>query len=193
MIRIVHIARSVGGIGVYINLLVKHIDESCFENIVICNQKEKVVKIQDSSNVKTPLFHVNLKREINIINDIACLKKIISLLKKIKPDIIHCHSAKAGFLGRMAGAYLKIPTAYTPHAYSYLSAETTFKRAVFKSVEKVFRYFPSTTIACSLSEYNRAINDLKIQKNKVFLWNNSIENNIVFKPSVVINKGYVLE
>ena len=186
MYKIVHIARPVAGVGVYINLLVNHIDNKNFQSFLICNEQDNNIEIKDKSQKTIPQFYVNLIREINVFKDIKCLYQIIRLLRKINPNLIHCHSAKAGFLGRIAGAYLKIPTVYTPHAFSYLSSKNKLKRTLFRGVEKLFRLLPSKIIACSLSEYNRAVNDLKFKKNKLYIWNNSVEDNIDLKPSKLL-------
>lgn len=184
MLKIVHIAKPVGGVGVYIDLLTQHLNKDNFEHFILYNEEE--VDLQ--ANTLREIFHIPLIREIKPITDIKCLLHIIKLLKELKPDRIHCHSAKAGILGRIAGAYLKISTYYTPHAYSYLSAESNFKRLFFKSIEKAFRFFPAKTIACSYSEYNRTINDLKFKEKKVFLWKNSITDIIKEKQLKTTSK-----
>ena len=187
MYKIVHIAKPVAGVGIYIKLLVKYLDNQKFQNFLICNEQEKNIEIKDSSQKEIPQYHINLVREINLINDKRCLDNMIGLLRKINPDIIHCHSAKAGFLGRIAGAYLNIPTLYTPHAFSYLSAESTLKKWLFKAIEKIFRLLPSKVLACSTSEYNRALNDLKFKKEKLYVWNNSTEEIKTLKPSKLVD------
>jgi glycosyltransferase involved in cell wall biosynthesis len=48
-----------------------------------------------------------LRRAINPWFDLISYLKIKHILKKIKPDIVHTHSAKAGILGRFAGHGLK--------------------------------------------------------------------------------------
>lgn len=47
-------------------------------------------------------------RAINPFKDIIAYIKIKKHLKKIQPDIVHTHSAKAGILGRFAAASLRI-------------------------------------------------------------------------------------
>ena len=183
MIKILHIARPVAGVGVYISLLSKHINEEQFSNSIICNNKDENICINNASGVKIDHFHCNLRREINFVNDIKCVFNIIRILKEVKPDIIHCHSAKSGVLGRIAGRVLKIKTVYTPHAYSYLSAESKTKKNILRKIERFFGLFYGYTFACSNSELLRAINDLKIKKEKVLLWNNSIENKVITKES----------
>lgn len=184
MLKIAHIAKPVGGVGVYIDLLTQHLNKDNFEHIILYNEEE--VDLQASP--LREIFHIPLIREIKPVTDFKCLLHIIKLLKELKPDRIHCHSAKAGILGRLAGTYLKISTVYTPHAYSYLSAESNFKRLFFKSIEKAFRFLPAKTIACSFSEYDRTINDLKFKEKKVFLWKNSIKDIIIEKEFIRISK-----
>ena len=62
----------------------------------------------------------NFTRSINLIKDIKAFIEIKSIAKKIKPDIIHLHSSKAGALGRFAFNGRKTPLFYTPHGYSFL-------------------------------------------------------------------------
>ncbi len=46
-------------------------------------------------------------RAINPVKDWIAYRKIKKLLREIRPDVVHTHSAKAGILGRYAGAKLK--------------------------------------------------------------------------------------
>ena len=186
MYKIVHIVRPLGGVGVYVNLLVNHVDDKKFQSILIGNRQDERFEIRNKSEKVIPEFHVDLNREINLIEDLRCLFQIIKLLKNIKPDIIHCHSTKAGMLGRIAGAFLRIPTLYTPNAFSYLSGENKLKRALFINIERLLRFLPSKIVACSQSEYDRAKNDLRFKKHKRYLWSNSIKDVTALAPSKII-------
>jgi len=48
-----------------------------------------------------------LRRAISPFNDVRAYLAIKNLLRKIQPDVVHTHSAKAGILGRLAGHALK--------------------------------------------------------------------------------------
>ena len=48
-----------------------------------------------------------LRRAINPFNDTVSYFQIKKLLRQLKPDIVHTHSAKAGILGRFAGYNLR--------------------------------------------------------------------------------------
>jgi glycosyltransferase involved in cell wall biosynthesis len=188
MVKVLHIARPVAGVGVYISLLSKYIDSNKFSNAIICNTKENIININNDLGIKIDHLHCDLKREIRFLNDIECLIKILKIVKKLKPDILHCHSAKSGILGRIIGFVTNTKTVYTPHAYSYLSAESKKKYFLLKNIERFFGLLPAKTFACSNSEYNRAIVDLKIKKEKVVLWNNSIESSIKLTNSDYLTK-----
>lgn len=188
MIKILHVAKPLGGVGVYINLLCNEINAQEFHNEIACNFDDDNIDIKNSNKEAIKKYHFSIIREIQPIKDFKCLVQLIRIIKRSKPNIIHCHSAKAGILGRLAGWYSGIPVLYTPHAYSYLSAINPIKVKVFKLLEKVFGMLPSKTLACSLSEYNRTIEDLKFKKDKVLLWNNSISSVDNLKPSKFQNE-----
>jgi len=48
-----------------------------------------------------------LRRAINPYNDAVSYLQIKRLLRELRPDVVHTHSAKAGILGRFAGYTLK--------------------------------------------------------------------------------------
>jgi glycosyltransferase involved in cell wall biosynthesis len=47
-----------------------------------------------------------LRRQINPLDDVPAYFQIKKLLRELRPDIVHTHSAKAGILGRFAGKSL---------------------------------------------------------------------------------------
>ena len=174
MIKIVHIAKPLAGVGVYIKLLSENLNPKEFKNYILCNKNDDNIYLNDANKEKIEEKHIDIHREINFKIDFKCYQQIVSLLKEIKPNIVHCHSAKAGILGRLASSKLDLICVYTPHAFSYLSAENKIKQFIFKKIEKSFKYFSSKTLACSKSEYERAYSDLKFPKAKILLWENSI-------------------
>lgn len=79
-------------------------------------------------------------------------------LKQLKPDVVHCHSSFAGFVGRLAAIGLNTKVFYSPHCISFMRQDISpIKKGVFKAFELIACIKKSTYIACSQSEYN-AIN-----------------------------------
>ncbi|MBI2099194.1 glycosyltransferase [Candidatus Uhrbacteria bacterium] len=79
----------------------------------------------------------NLHREIRPIEDIRALLKIRSLLKELKPQILHLNSAKAAVLGTLAAAWTGIKIVYTVHGWSFLEPLSIWKKAAYLIFEKI--------------------------------------------------------
>lgn len=60
----------------------------------------------------------DLVREISPIRDLKAFFQIKKLIKNNKYDLVHVHSSKAGFLGRMAAKFSGVPKIiYTVHGW----------------------------------------------------------------------------
>lgn len=58
----------------------------------------------------------SLTRDIHPIRDLKALLEICTLIRQVKPAIVHTHTSKAGILGRIAARILKVPVLiHQPH------------------------------------------------------------------------------
>lgn len=106
-----------------------------------------------------------LKEKIGI-SDIKAIFKIRKILKEIKPDIVHCHSSKAGLSGRIAAKLANVKMIiYSPHAYFFLKQEKkSIKWQIFLMAEKFLsKFFTDKTITTSRGE-DQVFVDYKIDK-----------------------------
>jgi glycosyltransferase involved in cell wall biosynthesis len=60
-----------------------------------------------------------LQREISPAADARALWEIQKLIKRLQPDLIHTHTFKAGFLGRLASYLRSVPSIHTVHSWLY--------------------------------------------------------------------------
>ncbi len=79
----------------------------------------------------------HLKRPINMKRDWLALKECLALLREIKPALLHCHSSKAGVIGRLAAWRLKIPCLFTAHGWAFTPGAPTAQRVYGLLVEFV--------------------------------------------------------
>lgn len=176
--KIVHVMECFAG-GTF-NFLVDLTSElSNEEHIVIygINRENTPKNFKD-------LFNKNVKfikwktaqREMKPLKDVKALWELYTILKNIDNiDIIHLHSSKAGFLGRIVSFLLgkSKKTIYTPHAISFLRLDVSpKKRKIFIWMEKFASFFGGKIVACSQSEKD-AIEEQGI-KNVTFI-NNGIK------------------
>ncbi|ABZ83436.1 glycosyltransferase, group 1 family protein, putative [Heliomicrobium modesticaldum Ice1] len=81
-----------------------------------------------------PLQH--LQREIDPLKDGLALLELWRLIRRIRPHIVHCHSSKAGILGRLAAYLAGVPVIlFTVHGWSFYGM-AGFRRSLFRALEK---------------------------------------------------------
>jgi glycosyltransferase involved in cell wall biosynthesis len=61
----------------------------------------------------------HMGRSINPKNDLLALRSLRRKVKEFSPDLVSTHASKAGALGRIACAGLRVPVLYTPHCWSF--------------------------------------------------------------------------
>lgn len=179
-----------GGLRKHLCDLILSLDYESFEVWIAYNDDEVDYIFRQTlgklSGKVTPILIDSFVRELDLKQDIKTYLKLSKLIKEIQPDIVHCHSSKAGVLGRIAAKRRKVNKIfYTPHAYSFISPEfSKRKKYLFIGIEK-FLSRNATTKTFNVSEsekysalkYNidndkklRVIyNGLEIPKEKQFL------------------------
>jgi glycosyltransferase involved in cell wall biosynthesis len=76
-----------------------------------------------------------LRREIHPWRDWNSYRRIVQLLRQIKPQIVHTHSSKAGILGRAAAHKLKIPAVHTIHGSPFHAFQSRPAYAIYRRAE----------------------------------------------------------
>lgn len=172
--KIAHVLHCVGGVETYLRLILTNINPDKFDQLIIHGKKDTKSGFYDKNGTPLKDYNIPVEREISLIKDIQSVILTCRILKRERPDVIHCHSAKGGIIGRLAGYLLKIPVFYTPNAFSYLSTENKFKRFIYLSIEKIFANRNSILLSSSLSEEKNGIQEVGYQKEKTILFSNSI-------------------
>jgi len=118
------------------------LDSSRFEITVVYNTRYPT-EPQDfeavfNKNIRT-IFLPEMVRSINPKRDIIAFCKLYRLFREEKPDVIHGHSSKAGFLTRIAGMLAGIPKIfYSSHGYSFRMTDmSVISRGVFLLAEAI--------------------------------------------------------
>lgn len=179
-IKILHITHAHGGIKTYIENIVNHADPEKFENYIVGTDVSKYY-----NNVFKAKYDIFIDRKPNIIKDITALIKAIHIIRIINPDIIHCHSAKGGFIGRLASKLTRKKCIYTPNAFSYLGF-VGIKRQTFKFLEKITKNITDILLSVSYSEANRAEVEIGYPKDKIV----TIKNCIKVAENTNLNYNY---
>jgi glycosyltransferase involved in cell wall biosynthesis len=162
-LKVLHISETfVGGVYTYIKQLCNYTDTKDLQTFIVYSSNRASIdteNLQKDFSKKTTFKQISMVREIDLTKDCISLFKLIKEVRKIKPDIIHVHSSKAGVLGRIASVfYSQAKLYYTPHGYSFIREDISEnKRTIFKVIEKtITRIFGGTIIACGDQEFKEA-------------------------------------
>jgi glycosyltransferase involved in cell wall biosynthesis len=104
------------------------------------------------------VFQIEMTREINFRSDLQSTWELIKLYSRFSPDIVHCHSSKAGALSRVAAVaypFRRLRIAYAPHSVaSHLGKKYLF-------AERALAPLTARLLPVTQSEANQLV-DLKL-------------------------------
>ncbi len=102
-----------------------------------------------------PLHH--LAREVSPLRDVRCFSELVETLREVRPDIISTHSTKAGFIGRIAGKTLGIPTLFTAHGWGFTEGRPPLQALAFWAVERATAAWAARIITVCESDRTAAV------------------------------------
>jgi len=93
-----------------------------------------------------PFLVINMTRTISPFQDFLSLLRLIRLFSKMKPEIVHTHTPKAGLLGMLAAWCCRVPVRLHTVAGLPLMESRGVKRTILEYAER-------TTTACAKQVY----------------------------------------
>lgn len=154
IIRITTVSRSLN------KLLGSQIDyiKDYYQIILISqNDENGLVKLGKEKNL--PIYKVNLTRKITPLKDLLALIKLIRILKKEKPEIVHTHTPKAGLIGMLAAKLSGVKNRLHTVAGMPLLESSGLKYKLLTFLERL-------TYACSTQVYfnSKGLMDIVLEK-----------------------------
>jgi glycosyltransferase involved in cell wall biosynthesis len=141
-VRVVQIiARmNVGGPAVIVADLMRSLDKSAVEQTLItgyCDENEADYLETVATDVKATRI-AGLGRSVSLVADVRAFFALVGMLRELRPDIVHTHTAKAGVLGRLASmlAGRKVKRVHTFHGHLLHGYFTGWKVRLVIAIEK---------------------------------------------------------
>ena len=129
LIRVLHVCTILLTARVFIAPLARHLASCGYDVAVACSDAEaadgpSVSCAQDIAGC--PFYRVPIPRTIRPLQDLRAVWQLYCLIHRLKPDIVHTQTSKAGVIGRvaarLAGTPIIIHTAHAFPFHPYLSA-----------------------------------------------------------------------
>jgi len=88
-----------------------------------------------------------LGRSISPLSDVMAFIRLISTLRKLSPDVVHTHMAKAGVVGRLAAWVTRVPVRiHTYHGHLLYGYFSPWRTRLVVLIERVLRLFTTHAI-----------------------------------------------
>ena len=145
---------------------------SNFKTLILAGKKLKSEEsskfIADKYKVKIKILK-NMSRSINFFNDLLSIYEVFKIIRKYKPDIVHTHASKSGFIGRFVCIFFpKIIVFHTYHGHTFHSYFNKYISNLFILIEKLLALRTDKIITISKSQKNEICKKFKIAKLKKF-------------------------
>jgi glycosyltransferase involved in cell wall biosynthesis len=118
-----------------------------------------------------PIIIGEMSREISL-SDLIAIWKVFRLFRRVRPDLVHTHTAKAGTVGRVAGLIYKLLTPsllfgksrscrfiHTYHGHVFHSYYGPLKTRVFILLEKILARVATDRITVLSEQQRREIHE----------------------------------
>ncbi|MBI2265619.1 MAG: glycosyltransferase family 4 protein [Armatimonadetes bacterium] len=118
----------------------------------------------------------SLIRPVSLFQDLRTLRALEAILRSQPFHILHSHTSKAGFLGRLAGARQKVPIVlHTPHGHVLEGFFSRFETIAYKAAERIASAWCHRIVALSEQEKNFYITHRVAPAKKVVVIPNGID------------------
>lgn len=160
--KVVHVVEPfAAGVATFIRYLVQRMPYD--KHVIIHGERPEY---NTACEIKTsfPQQNVNflpwkgVRRQLSIVQDFRSLISLYRILKRIKDvDVVHLHSSKAGFLGRIVCTILGFKNViYTPNGLSFMMDNHNWaKRKLYLFLELFSKMLYGRLIATSVSEKHK--------------------------------------
>jgi glycosyltransferase involved in cell wall biosynthesis len=176
-VKICHISEATSG-GVFSHLEQLALNLGCdkFEQTFVLSSLKGPELKKLKHFYHNPLIIIDMQRNISLLNDLISLFKLIIFLINNRFDVIHCHSTKAGIIGRIAAQLtFHNKVFYTPHAFAINPKSNLIKNSFIALIERFLGLITTNIICVSKGERFQAINYRIAKKNKLLVVPNGIE------------------
>jgi len=120
------------------------------------------------------VLEVPMRRSISPYRDWQALRALSEIITRLDPDLVHAHSAKAGFLGRIAARNAGVSAVYTPHILPFRKCRRGLKRWIYGALERYAARSTEFLIAVSDAERDAAVEARLLRPEQIVVIPNGI-------------------
>jgi len=132
---------NIGGPAIHAVLLTAALDDGAqFQSVLVAGTTaphEGDMLDFARAHAVHPVMLPALGREISPADDLVSMARMVQLVRRLQPDVVHTHMAKAGTVGRLAARICGVPLiVHTYHGHVFHSYFGPAKTRVFLTIER---------------------------------------------------------
>jgi glycosyltransferase involved in cell wall biosynthesis len=134
---------NVGGPAIHATLLTDRINGARFVTTLVAGSEEagEANYLALHGRTMPVLILPDLGREIRPMSDVRTVWRLMQIIRRERPRIVHTHTAKAGALGRIAAILCRVPVVvHTYHGHVLRGYFSPLKTAVYRTIERVLAW-----------------------------------------------------
>lgn len=147
---------DIGGAQIHVRDLSTALRAAGHDAVVLAGTNGVLAEELRANGVPFYSLH-HLAREVGPLQDVRSFSEVRDALRDIKPDIISTHSTKAGFVGRIAGKTLGIPTLFTAHGWGFTDGRPPLQAFAFWAIERATAAWAARIITVCESDRTAAL------------------------------------
>ena len=144
---------NVGGPAVHVSLVTAKMGPPSYESTLVSGSvgaEEGDMSAYARRWGVEPLIVPELGRELHPLRDLVTLWKLYRLMRRIRPDVVHTNTAKAGAVGRLAAKLARVPcVVHTFHGHVFHGYFDRFRTGVFIRLERLAARWSDAIITLS--------------------------------------------
>ncbi len=154
--------------------LIDNLDRNEYDNTVISASNGPMIEKLKEMDFKHVAFP-KLIQKINI-HDVRIFIQLYTFFRNERFDIVHTHSSKTGFMGRIAAklAGIKI-IIHTIHGFPFHPYQSKIVRSFYQNLERIAGVFCDTAVSVNSFERKLAVQKHLINKKKIVTICNGIK------------------
>lgn len=130
---------NIGGPAIHATLLHERLDRARFQSTLVTGTEGPGEGNYLALHGRTADVEVipGLGREIRPLRDVDTLWRLVAVMRRLKPHVVHTHTAKAGAVGRAAAILAGVPiVVHTYHGHVLRGYFSPARTAAYRAIER---------------------------------------------------------
>lgn len=180
--KVLHVATIDSSLKFLLLPQIKYLISKGFDVSMVASAGQWSRKLRETGLKVDNIF---ISRKINPFTDFSSLVKLSRYIRKNRFDIVHTHTSKAGFIGRLAAKITGVPIIlHTIHGFPFDEGMNPIKKYFYVFLEKVASCFTDQLLSQNSEDVQLALKYRICVPNQITRIGNGIDINR-FKPDSV--------